>query len=571
MTDATRDLLEQHFDTAFAALDGIAKLRELILTLAMKGKLVEQDPTDQPASELLRDIDAEKQRLVKAGKIKAPKPLPPIKPEEVPYQLPQGWEWVRLGEIGIINPRNDADDLTKAGFVPMPMIPEGYSEKHQFEERSWSEIKKGYTHFADGDIGMAKITPCFENGKSCVFSGLPNGIGAGTTELHIFRNSFNSVESRFLLWHLKNPHYISKAVPKMTGSAGQKRVPTPYFTEQLFPLPPLSEQHRIVARIDQLMARCDALETLRKEREEKRLAVHAAAIQQLLSAPSGSAWDFIQQHFGELYIVKANVAELRKAILQLGVMGRLVPQDPTDQPASELLKEIDAEKQRLVKAGKIKPHKPLPTIKPEEVPYQLPQGWDWVRLGNVALASESGWSPQCNSEPRAGNQWGVLKVSAVSWGAFNPNENKALPISAQPRPECEVQSGDFLISRANTDELVARSVIVGNTPPRLMLSDKIVRFNLSSHVNKFFINHVNGTNSSRAHYTKNASGTSSSMKNVSRETMSLLPIPLAPIAEQCRIVVRIDQLMALCDTLEQKINDATDKQTELLNAVMAQV
>lgn len=571
MTDAPRDLLEQHFETAFAAPDGIAKLRELILTLAMQGKLVEQDPTDQPASELLKDIDAEKQRLVKAGKIKAPKPLPPIKPEEVPYQLPQGWEWVRLGEIGIINPRNDADDLSKAGFVPMPMIPEGYFEKHQFEERSWSEIKKGYTHFADGDIGMAKITPCFENGKSCVFSGLPNGIGAGTTELHIFRNSFNSVESRFLLWYLKNPHYISKAAPKMTGSAGQKRVPTPYFTEQLFPLAPLPEQNRIVARIDQLMARCDALETLRKEREEKRLAVHAAAIQQLLSAPSGSAWDFIQQHFGELYSVKANVAELRKAILQLAVMGRLVPQDPTDQPASELLKEIDAEKQRLVKAGKIKPHKPLPTIKPEEVPYQLPQGWEWVRLGNVALSSESGWSPQCNSEPRTGNQWGVLKVSAVSWGAFNPNENKALPILAQPRPECEVQSGDFLISRANTDELVARSVIVGNTPPCLMLSDKIVRFNLSSHVNKFFINHVNGANSSRAHYTKNASGTSSSMKNVSRETMSLLPVPLAPIAEQCRIVARIDQLMALCDTLEQKINDATDKQTELLNAVMAQV
>ncbi|MDO3379346.1 hypothetical protein [Geoalkalibacter halelectricus] len=212
MTMAIRNLLEEHFDTAFAAPDGIARLRELILTLAMQGKLAEQVPGDPRAAELLETIEVEKQRLVKTGKIRKPKPLPPIKPEEVPYQLSNGWEWVRLGEIGIINPRNDAEDSAKAGFVPMPMIPEGYSEKHQFEERPWNEIKKGYTHFADGDVGMAKITPCFENAKSCVFSGLPNGIGAGTTELHIFRNSFNSVVPRFLLYYLKNPHYIGSSL-----------------------------------------------------------------------------------------------------------------------------------------------------------------------------------------------------------------------------------------------------------------------------------------------------------------------------------------------------------------------
>ncbi|MDR6743241.1 type I restriction enzyme S subunit [Herbaspirillum sp. 1173] len=567
MTDATRDLLEQHFDTAFAALDGIAKLRELILTLAMQGKLVEQDPTDQPASELLKDIDAEKQRLVKAGKIKAPKPLPPIKSEEVPYALPHGWEWVRLGEIGV----------WKSGSTPSRTNCNYYGGNIPWVKSG--EVKQGRITQTEETITELALNECSLslNPKGSVLVAMYGAnigevgileIDATTNQAICACQTFTAFDERYLLNLISSlkPYFISQG-----AGAAQPNISREKIIATPFPLPPIVEQHRIVARIDQLMARCDALETLRKEREEKRLAVHAAAIQQLLSAPSGSAWDFIQQHFGELYSVKANVAELRKAILQLAVMGRLVPQDPTDQPASELLKEIDAEKQRLVKAGKIKPHKPLPTIKPEEVPYQLPQGWEWVRLGNVALSSESGWSPQCNSEPRTGNQWGVLKVSAVSWGAFNPNENKALPILAQPRPECEVQSGDFLISRANTDELVARSVIVGNTPPRLMLSDKIVRFNLSSHVNKFFINHVNGANTSRAHYTKNASGTSSSMKNVSRETMSLLPIPLAPIAEQCRIVARIDQLMALCDTLEQKINDATDKQTELLNAVMAQV
>ena len=565
MTNATRDLLEQHFDTAFSAPDGIAKMRELILTLAMQGTLVEQDPADQPASALLKDIDAEKQRLVKAGKIKAPKPLPPIKPEEVPYQLPQGWEWVRLGEIGIINPRNDADDLAKAGFVPMPMIPQGYSEKHQFEERSWIEIKKGYTHFADGDIGMAKITPCFENGKSCVFSGLPNGIGAGTTELHIFRNSFNSVESRFLLWHLKNPHYIWKAAPKMTGSAGQKRVPTPYFTEQLFPLPPLSEQHRIVARIDQLMARCDARETLRKEREEKRLAVHAAAMQQLLAAPDSSAWGFIEQHFDELYSVKENVAELRKAILQLAVMGRLVPQDPNDPPASELLEEIESERLRLFKAGKIKTPKPLPPIKTEEVPYQLPQGWEWVRVAELTNVG-TGSTPETTNQDFYGGSIPWYTSSATN-DLFAPMPDKFITEKAISETNCKVfPAGSLMVAmygQGKTRGQVSEIVIPGATNQAVAA---LVFFRSSEEIKKYlkyiFIKIYDEIRLL-------AEGAAQPNLNVGKIKETLVPLP--PLSEQHRIVARIDQLMALCDTVDQKISDATDKQTELLRAVMAQV
>jgi type I restriction enzyme S subunit len=380
--------------------------------------------------------------------------------------------------------------------------------------------------------------------------------------------TYTNIDENYLLYLITSlkPYFLSQG-----AGAAQPNISREKIVNTISPLPPLPEQHRIVARIDQLMARCDALETLRKQREEKRLAVHTAAIKQLLEAKDGAAWDFIQQHFGELYTVKENVTELRKAILQLAVMGRLVPQDPNDPPASELLKEIEAEKQRLVKEGKIKKPKPLPPIKPEEVPYELPQGWEWVRLGDISLSSDSGWSPQCLSEKRSHNQWGVLKVSAVSWRRFNPDENKALPPDKSPRPECEVKVGDFLLSRANTAELVARSVIVEDTPRKLMMSDKIVRFDLSKHVNKYFINIANGSDFSRSYYMSNASGTSSSMKNVSRQVMAELPIPLPPLPEQHRIVARVDQLMALCDTLEQQIDAATNKQTELLNAVMVQV
>nr|WP_319492549.1 restriction endonuclease subunit S [uncultured Desulfobacter sp.] len=561
MTKAAQKLLEQHFDIAFAAPDGIARLRELILTLAMQGQLVEQDPNDPPASELLKEIKAEKQRLLKAGEIKKSKALPPIKPEEVPYELPKGWEWVRLGEIGIINPRNDADDSAKAGFVPMPMIPTGYSETHQFEERPWSDIKKGYTHFANGDVGMAKITPCFENAKSCVFSDLPNGIGAGTTELHIFRNLFNSVVPRFLLYYLKNPRYISNSVSSMTGSAGQKRVPTPYFTEQQFPLPPLSEQHRIVARIDQLMARCDALETLRKQQEEKRLAVHAAAIRQLLDTPDGSAWDFIGQHFGELYTVKENVAELRKAILQLAVMGCLVPQNPNDPPASELLKEIKTEKQRLLKAGKIKKPKALPLIMPEEVPYELPEGWEWMRLGELGI-TQTGTTPPSKDLENYGDDIPFVGPGDIKNGCIDYS-GKGL-------------SKQGLLKGRLIDANSILMVCIGGSIGKHAVNEKDITCNQQintltpySQIPVKYIYDVMAAGYFQDAVISQAGGSATPIIN--KQKWSGIPIPLPPLPEQHRIVVRLDQLMALCDTLEQQIDAATGKQTELLSAVMAQV
>jgi type I restriction enzyme S subunit len=179
------------------------------------------------------------------------------------------------------------------------------------------------------------------------------------------------------------------------------------------PIPPLAEQRRIVAKIDELMARCDELEKLRGNRDRKQITVHTATLNRFIIAKEQSefntAWQFITQHFSELYSVKENVTELRKAILQLAVMGKLVPQDPSDQPASELLKDIEEEKEKLVQEGKIKKSKPLPEIKPEEIPYEVPKSWKWVRLGDISLFSDSGWSPHVYRMPRSGQEWAYLK------------------------------------------------------------------------------------------------------------------------------------------------------------------
>ena len=320
MNKQAAQLLEQHFDTAFAAPDGIAKLRELILTLAMQGKLVEQDPNDPPASVLLKEIEAEKRHLVKAGKIKKPKSLPAIKQSDAFYVLPESWTWTRLGTIGNIfngNSINAREKETKyAGANGLPYIATkdvGYG-LDALDYKNGIYIPESAEKFKIAHQGAVLI--CAEGGSA--------GKKCGITEQDIcfgnklFANElFGGIPSKFILYLYLSPIFRESFNVAMTGIIGGVSITK--ILELPVPLPPLEEQHRIVARIDQLMARCDELERLRKEREEKRVAVHAAAVRQLLDAPNGSAWEFIQQHFGALYTVKENLTELRKAIIQLAI------------------------------------------------------------------------------------------------------------------------------------------------------------------------------------------------------------------------------------------------------------
>ena len=246
----------------FAALthrpDQIKALRRTIFDLAVRGKLVPQDPNDESARELVRRIADEKRRLHEANEIRNRKLIRSLSCDKMRFMLPKSWAWSQVSDIGVINPRNNATDDTEASFVPMSMISSKYGVSHRHEVRQWASIKKGYTHFAEGDVGLAKITPCFENGKSAVFQNLTGGIGSGTTELHIVRPLF--VDPRFVLLFFKSPHFIDNGIPKMEGTAGQKRVPIEYFAHSPFPLPPLSEQRRIVTMVDELMSLCDRLE-----------------------------------------------------------------------------------------------------------------------------------------------------------------------------------------------------------------------------------------------------------------------------------------------------------------------
>lgn len=256
--------LIDRYEQAWSKLEKFNKrfpvdMQKSILQTAIQGKLVPQLPEEGTGEELFQQIQAEKQALIKAGKIKKEKPLPEITEDEIPFDIPESWKWVRVAQIVTLNPKNDLDDDLEVAFIPMPCVQDGFRNQHTFEIKKWKEIKKGFTHFADGDIGVAKITPCFQNRKSVIFKNLISGYGAGTTELTVVRTINETVLPEYLLWFFKSEYFIANGVKSFTGTAGQQRIHKDYLATCLIPLPPLAEQKRIVEKLEQLLPLCERL------------------------------------------------------------------------------------------------------------------------------------------------------------------------------------------------------------------------------------------------------------------------------------------------------------------------
>ena len=283
------------------------KLRQKILDLAIHGKLVPQDPNDEPASVLLERIRAEKEKLIKEGKIKAPKKSKSAGdtshyPKDVPFEVPEGWALSTVIDVFQINPKNHEDDATEAGFVPMTNISDGFEDRFSFELKPWKSIKTGFTHFRNGDIAVAKISPCLENRKSFVVRGLPQEIGAGTTELFIFRSG--QIIPEYGLLFFKSEFFISNCVGTFNGVVGQQRVARNTIEEMPFPIPPIGEQKKIIQRV-------------------------------------GSIFRMVSEVENSQTALKDSIEKSKARILDMAIHGKLVPQDPSEEPAIALLRRIN--------------------------------------------------------------------------------------------------------------------------------------------------------------------------------------------------------------------------------------
>jgi len=558
-------MLLSNLNLVATAPGGVARLRELILTLAVQGKLVAQDASDEPASELLERIHETKRHLVAKGRLKLNKLVKPVANDEAPFDPPRGWAWSSLATIGVINPRNDAADDVEASFVQMSSIPVAFMAAHLNESRPWRDIKSGFTQFAEGDVGVAKITPCFENGKSTVFTDLNNGIGAGTTELHIVR-PLCGIDARYVLLFVKTPDFLKHGEAVMTGSAGQKRMPRTYFECTPFPLPPLAEQSRIVTRVEELMRLCDALEA--KGRLEA--AHHKQLVTTLLGTLTDSAspealadrWQRIAEHFDILLDRPEAVDALEQTILQLAVRGLLVPQDLGDYPASALLQTIKVTQNKLIAQGKIKQSKSLRSAECNERPFALPKGWVWTRFPDIASIA-GGATPS----KAILSYW----TGDIPW--VSPKDMKVAFISdAQDHIADAALQGSLSLIPPGSLLMVVRGMILAHSFPiaRTLVpvtinQDMKALTPVDASLLPFLALICTGMKSDVLHLIDRSTHGTCKLESAKIFGMA---IPLPPLAEQARIVARVEELRRLCIDLRQRLSAQQSNQSQLAGALL---
>ncbi|MDG2645996.1 restriction endonuclease subunit S [Vibrio parahaemolyticus] len=563
-------------------LYGVKKLRELILELAVRGKLVPQDPSDEPASVLLERIAQEKAQLIKDKKIKRSKKLPPVAEEDLKDDLPLGWQVSRLGEFvsiirGITFPASAKHNEPESNLIACLRTANVQTQLDWddliYVERSY--VKREEQMLAVGDIVMSMANSRELVGKVSYTYFLPKNLDVSFGGfLSVIRPY--QLDSAFLMMVLRSPSVRDELV----GSSSQTTNIANISLEKLNPLvvsiPPLKEQHRIVAKVDELIALCDQLE----QQTEASIEAHQVLLTTLLDTLTNSAdadelmqnWARISEHFDTLFTTEESIDQLKQTILQLAVMGKLVPQDPSDEPAAELLKRIAEEKAQLVKDKKIKKQKALPPIAEDEKPFELPNGWEWCHLNSLISEMDAGWSPACPPEASPNHEtWGVLKTTAVQNMEYREYENKVLSSSKEPRPQYEVKNGDILITRAGPKNRVGVSCLVQTTRPKLMISDKIIRFHLIElGMSNNFVSLCLNAGATSEYLESSKSGMAESQMNISQDKLKMAPIPLPPIREQTLIAKKVEELIDLCDKLKLSLEKGKHAHFQFTDSVIEQ-
>lgn len=394
MTDS---LLFEHFATLATAPDGIARLRELILQLAVEGQLVPQEPGDEPASVLLGRIRKEKERLIKEGQIKTDGKCDPVKPDEILYLIPEKWQWVRLGELtqkigSGSTPRGGRAVYQEDGikFIRSQNV---WNDGLYLEQvaRISNEIHQTmkFTLVQPRDI-LLNITGA-SIGRSCI---VPDNFDEGNVNQHVSIIRVIDKNIRLYLHYCIISPYFQNRIMDVQVGMSREGLSKKVLKDLLIPLPPLAEQHRIVAKVDRLMALCDELETRQQQERVGCLKLGTASLTGLQNAIQpeefGRLWAQVCDAFDLILDCPENVVVLRQTILQLAVQGRLVRQEPGDEPAEKLVERIRREKERLVKEGKIRADKVSGPVNADETPFILPDGWLWVRLGSVLIKLQDG-------------------------------------------------------------------------------------------------------------------------------------------------------------------------------------
>jgi type I restriction enzyme S subunit len=567
------DLITDHLDLWTSAvtynrgepeLTGIAKLRELILELAVRGKLVPQDPEDEPAAKLLERIEGEKARLHKEGKIKKPKKLPEVEEDEKPFEVPQGWEWARLGEIGQVI----------GGGTPKSGEPSFWSEEgvkwltpadlYGFDQKYISSGRRDISQ-----EGLEKSSATLMPAGSVLFSSrAPIGYvaiaGSPLSTNQGFKSCVPYVEgmSEYLFYFLKRSAGL---VHETASGTTFKEISGSKMAQVLVALPPQGEQGRIVEKVDELMDLCDRLE----QQASDQLSAHETLVDTLLETLTRSQdateladnWARLAEHFDTLFTTEDSIDRLEQTILQLAIMGRLVPQDPNDEPASKLLERIEAEKERLYEEGKIKKPKKLPEVQEGEKEFPLPENWVWARLADIYDVRDGTHDTPKYYE----NGYPLITSKNLSSGELDFSNVKYIREKDHIEicKRSKVDYGDILFAMIGS---IGNPVVV-NTDKEFSIKNVALFKCYSPEVyDKGFLHKlliIKGVS-----LKDKSSGGVQSFVSLGKIRSEVVGVP--PLSEQQRISEKVDELQAICERLRSRLNEAGNTQQRFAESIVKQ-
>lgn len=560
--------LVRHFDLIAQAPGGVARLRELILTLAVQGKLVPQDPSDEPASELLKKIRTEKDRQIAEGKIKRDKPLAEIRDEEMPFELAQGWEWVRIPEItyGL----GQGEPTAAFSYIDVAAIDNAkglITQDVQVLEAADapSRARKNVTQ---GTVIYSTVRPYLKNIAIVEHQYVPQAIASTAFAV---MHPHTGVLSKYLLHYLRSHPFTEFVNSKAVGVA-YPAINDANFFQGIVPLPPLAEQSRIVTRVEELMQLCDALETSGQLEAQQHAQLVGTLLGTLTQSETPEAladnWQRIATHFDLLLDRPEAVDALEQTILQLAVRGLLVPQDPTDEPASVLLQKIRTEKDHLIAQGKIKRDKPLPPITVEEKPFELPKAWSFARISELiemlnGYAFKSEWFKPTGIR--------LLRNLNISHGYVDWSQPACIDTNAANEfSQFDLKVGDVVLSldRPIISTGLKYAVIQQADLPCLLLQ-RVAR--LTPHPIAMSLEFLELWLQSDLFVGTIDPGRSNGVPHISTKQVGELIVGLPPMTEQSRIVTRVNELCSLCADLRRQIANARAVMENLSKSLVAEV
>ena len=548
-------ILLDSFDLLGDELETIQKLRKLIVVLAVTGKLTSKSETVVDPITMMSIIKDRTQALSQRRQLRKISSESRVVSDDLPMGFLSPDNSFRLGTVARIEKGPTGIMKAQAGPYPLVVTAEERLSCDHFDFEGAAAIIPLVSSAGHGRASLQRLH--YQEGKFAL----------GSILAAVFPYEPKLITARFLFEYL-TAFKEELLVSQMIGTAN---VSLSIGKLSDIPVPLVSPS--VQRKVDELMSLCDQLDAAKADREKCRDSLVAASLQGL-NEPSEDEETF-REHarftFNNLPRIttrRVHIKQLRQTILNLAVRGKLVPQDPSDEPARQWMSSFRAgQSGKRPRSGVTRKETPVDNF---QAGYRLPATWLWVELGKILVTMDSGWSPQCENHARKDQScWGVLKTTSVQPLAYDCRQNKELPAKFEARPQHEAIDGDILITRAGPKNRVGVSCVVHHTEPRLMISDKLIRFRLAEGLSPFFYAIALNAGITSMAIEEAKSGMAVMQMNITQNKLRSVPVPLPPLAEQHRIVAMVNELMAICDQLESQIIATEQDSRSFLESVLA--